>query len=477
MTFRFSRRAARPRARVLLLSLSVLIGGVAPGANAQSPATVVAATDKTGSAGVATAPPSSPAPPRPAVALYFDPFQGASSDDLVRRALTSNGELVAARLDIERARARLRQASLRPNPTLDFEQTTGLLTGPAGESETSVGVSVPLEVGGQRRRRVALARVELEAAEAETADRERRLAGEVRALYAEALAALRELEITEELTDVDTKTVVIVQARVNEGESAPLELNLMRVEVERLRSRRALVEGRLQATLLRLKALAGVPPSEALRLREEITRPALRQPPGSVEAAVEIALRTRPDIRLAQLTEEVAEAGLRLARAQGRPDVTASARYTVSRGAFDDTPVGVLTDKDRLFTFGVSVGLPVFNKNQGAKAEAAASIAQARARREFLETVVRSEVASAYARYEAASKALVAYQQGVIQRSQENVRVMRAAYEIGAFSVTELLAEQRRLIDSQREYTEALTEQYRALADLQAAVGSPLEQK
>src|SRR5687768_11093772 len=49
---------------------------------------------------------------------YFDPAQGSSSDDLVRRALTSNGELVAVRLEIERARARLRQAGLRPNPTL-----------------------------------------------------------------------------------------------------------------------------------------------------------------------------------------------------------------------------------------------------------------------------------------------------------------------------------------------------------------------
>lgn len=37
--------------------------------------------------------------------------------------------------------------------------------------------------------------------------------------------------------------------------------------------------------------------------------------------------------------------------------------------------------------------------------------------------------------------------------------------------MTELLAEQRRLIDAQREYTEALTEQYRAMADLQAALG------
>ncbi len=456
------------------LAVALLVFG--PAALAQSDSGALGAVASTATPARTPVPGVTP-PAGSAVRLYYDPVQGASSTDLVRRALRSNGELAAARLDIERARARLRQAGLRPNPTLDFEQTTGRLTGSAGERETSVGVSVPLELGGQRRRRVEMARVELEAAEAEFADRERRLAAEVLGLYAEALSSLRELEITEGLTDLDLKTVVVVQARVNEGESAPIELNLLRAEVERLRSRRALTEGRLQATLLRLKLLAGVPPAEPLRLREELARPALRQPPGSLEASVEVALRTRPDVRLARLTEEAAEAGLRLARAQSSPEVTAFTRYTVSRGAFDDTPVGTLRDKDRLLTFGVSVGLPVFNKNQGAKAEAATAIAQARARREFLEAVVRSEVASAYARFEAASKALLTYEQGVIQRSQDNVRVMRAAYELGQFSVTELLAEQRRLVDSQRDFTEALTEQYRALADLQSAVGASVNQE
>jgi outer membrane protein, heavy metal efflux system len=479
VTLTYSRRAVRALARVLLLSLPVLLNGAALTATAQSPTPAVAAAERPAAVkdDGAGSPPASPAPPSPTVALYYDPVQGASSSDLVRRAFQSNREIAAARLDITRARARLTQAGLRPNPTLDFEQTTGRLTGSAGESETSVGVAVPLELGGQRRRRVELARAELEAVESEVADRERRLAVEVRALYAEALSALRELEITENLNNLDVQTTRVVQARVDEGESAPIELSLLRVEVDRLRSRRALVEGRLRASLVRLKGLVGIPAEEPLRLGEDLDAPVLQRPPASLEAAVEVALRNRPDLKLARLNEEVAQAGLRLARAQGSPEVTAFSRYTVSRGVFDDTPVGVLRDKDRLLTFGVSVGLPVFNKNQGAKAEAAAAISQATARREFLEAVVRSEVQSAYARYEAARAALATFEQGVIRRSQENVRVIRAAYELGHFSVTDYLNEQRRLVDSQRDFTEALSEQYRALADLQAAVGAPSDQK
>ncbi|HEX7773461.1 MAG TPA: TolC family protein [Pyrinomonadaceae bacterium] len=411
---------------------------------------------------------------KPAIAHYFDPVQGLSSVDLVRRALASNGELAAARLEIERARGRLRQAGLRPNPTLEIEQTTGRFTGSADERETSVGVAMPIELGSKRKRRVELAQAELEAVEAEVADRERRLTLEVMTVYAEALSALRELETTESINEVDLQTTRFVQARVNEGESAPLELNLLRTEVDRLRSRRALVEGRLTTTLLKLKALAGISDAAPLRLREDLATVRQLAFTQSVDAALAIALRSRPDLRLARLNEAVAEAGLNLARASASPDLTAFTRYTVSRSAFENTPVGVLRDRDKTLTFGVSVGIPIFNRNQGNKAEAAALISQARTRREFLEQIIRSEVQSAYARYEAARSAAATFEQGVIGRSTENIRVIRAAYELGQLQITDLLSEQRRLLDSQREYTETLTEQYRALADLQAALGGPL---
>ena len=447
--------------------------GVVPLAPAQTQNPSIAANNNVGPIEV-----ESPSPPvSSTLSLYYDPLQGTSSNDLVRRALASNGELAATRIGIERSRARLRQAGLRPNPTLDFEQTTGRFTGAAGETERSIGVALPIELGNKRRRRIELAQAELEASEAEVADRERTLSAEVRANYAEALAALRELEITENLNNLDRQTTRFVQARVNEGETAPIELNLLMVEVNRLRSRRALVEGRLKAGLIRLKSLVGISPGEALRLREDLATPVLPAPPASMEAAVDIALRSRPDLRLARLNEEVAQAGLKLARSEGVPNVTAFSKYTVGQAVFDDTPVGVLVDRDKLLTFGVSIDIPVFNRNQGAKAEFAAAISQAKTRREFLESIVRSEVQSAYARYEAARDAVSTFEQGVIARSNENIRVIRSAYELGQFSITELLTEQRRLVDSQRDFTEALTEQYRSLADLQAALGLPINKQ
>lgn len=480
MVIKLNQRVMYIIARVGALAFSTLLGGVWLPINGQSAseASVVALSAREAKpAAVEPMSDTATAPISPTLALYFDPLQGTSSNELVRRALASNGEIAAARLDIERARARLRQAGLRPNPTIDFEQTTGRLTGSPGERATSIGFALPIELGGKRQRRVDLAQAELEASEAEIANRERQLASEIRAVYAEALASLRELEITENLNNIDLQTTRFVQARVNEGESAPIELNLLRVEVDRLRSRRALVEGRLRASLIRLKSFAHIPAGETLRLREDLATPALPAPPASLDAAVEIALRTRPDLKLARLTQEVAQAGLRLARAESTPDVTAFTRYSFDRSLTDlPEPLVPVPDKSRQLSFGVSVGIPVFNRNQGAKAEAALAISQAQRRREFLEAVVRSEVQSAYERYEAARAALSIFEQGVITRSEENIKAIRAAYQLGEYRITDLLAEQRRLVDSQREFTEALAEQYRALADLQQAMGTPVSQ-
>lgn len=83
---------------------------------------------------------------------YADPVQGVSSLDLVRRALDSNRGLAAVRLDVDRARPRIRQPGLGPNPTLDFEHTSGRLAGSLGERETTVGFVLPLEVETARLR-------------------------------------------------------------------------------------------------------------------------------------------------------------------------------------------------------------------------------------------------------------------------------------------------------------------------------------
>ena len=402
---------------------------------------------------------------------YYHAQDGVSINELIKRALESNQELAAARLEIEKAKARLIQAKLRPNPTLEFEQESGRLVGNGGDGSFTVGASLPVEIYGRRDARINFAQIEIEASEAEVRNRERILAADILTKYAEALGALRELDALERVLELDLQTTRFVQIRVNEGETPPLELNLLLAEVERLRARRQLTEGRLQSSLTGLKLQAGIPFDEGLRLREQIDAAILTALPQTPEAAVEIALKTRPDILLTRIDEQVATAGLRLVRAQSRPDLTAYTRYSQGRSVID-TSIGNFPQRDRSLTFGVAVGLPLFNKNQGALTEAEISIRQTQARREFAERIVRSEILSAYQRFEAASRAVLTLQNAAIPRITENVETFRRVYEIGEIKITDLIAEQRRLLDANRDLTVALTEKYRAQADLIIALGA-----
>lgn len=403
---------------------------------------------------------------------YYDRQSGISINQLIEQALRSNQDLAAARLEIDRAQARLDQARLRPNPTLEFEQSSGAIIGSPGGGQFTVGASLPLEIYGRRSARIDQAQVGIDASRAEVRNRERVLAASVLTNYAEALGALRELEAIERLLELDLQTTKFVQIRVNEGDTAPLELNLLRAEVERLRARRQLAEGKLQSAYTQIKLLAGIPFEDSLRLGEQLETAILPVLPATPEAATSIAINTRPDIRLAQIEEQVATAGLRLIRATSRPDLTVYSRYTQGRLGFDNSIESRYPSRNSSLTFGFAVALPVFNKNQGAKAEAEIAVRQAQARREYAERVVRGEIFAAYQRYEAARRAVSTLESAALPRSNENVETFRRVYELGELKITDLIAEQRRLLDTTRDLTEALTERYRAQIDLSIALGA-----
>ncbi len=405
---------------------------------------------------------------------YFDGQSGISLEDLIKKAWENNGELKIARLEVEKSQARLRQASVRPNPTLDVEQKTGQFTGSKGDNELTVGVSVPLEIYGQRGNRVNLVKAEITLKEAEVTARKRLLANDVLRNYIDALAALRELKTLEDILELDTETIRFVQIRVNEGDTAPLELNLLITEAERLRSRRILTEGRLQSAISTLKFYAGIEYNQQLKLREEIDSAELPITPTSIETAVDVALKNRPEIQLGELEKQLAINGLRLIRSQSKPDISAFTRYSNGKSIVD-SPRGAFDQRDKLLTFGVSIGLPIFNRNEGAKAEAEIAIRQSEERQKFTEQVIKNEVITSFQRLQAAKSALLKLETLVLPRSKQNLEVFKQVYAIGELKITDLIAEQRRLLDANRDLTETLTERYRANADLLIALGHSFE--
>jgi cobalt-zinc-cadmium efflux system outer membrane protein len=410
------------------------------------------------------------------VGLYFDPANGVTADEAVARALAANGELLAMRKEVESARALVKQAAYRANPRLDV---WGAKAVNMPDGELMVEGMLPLELGGRRAARVRVAEREVGVREAALADRERVVAAEVRAKFGEALAEVLKLGVTEELLNNSQRGYRLVVARVLEGRTAPLEQNQVLVEVNRLRSMRETGRGRAEVALLELRNLMGAEPSEPLRLRGDFD--GLIDPLPPLAEATARALDARADILAARASESLAESRIAEARAGGRADAEVRAGYQRMRtgtmlegvdGTGRPAPFEGASTANSV-TFGVSVVLPVRDKNLGAIEAASADLEAAKRRREFLELTVRREVAAAYAAYEAAARASEIYRVGVRGQADQNLTIIRKTYELGSKTLLDYIAEQRRYIELENDYVESVLQTYLARVRVASASAAP----
>jgi cobalt-zinc-cadmium efflux system outer membrane protein len=415
---------------------------------------------------------------QPPISNYFDAANGTRVEQLVQTALARNAELLAARQRITEAQGLLRQSGFRTNPSIDASVGNGRVLGSAGEREISLGYNHVFELGGKRERRVEVSEIGVQLAQFEVADRERLLRAELQSGYAEALAAVRSLEIVDQQLQLNQETFRVTGARVQQGEAPPLDQSLIQVEVGRLQSDRILFENQLQRAIFALKPLAGINIDEPLRLTGDLrVQPIL----ASQSEALAKALSERPDLQAVRIEEKLRDAETRSTRAEAVPNLIASGRYTHTNSAFDQlglTTSGATTplrDADNILTGGISIILPFRNRNQGLIQAAIARTDAAKLRRRFVEQVITQEVRSAYSRYEATQRALTVFDQSVLNKSADNVRIIQAAFNAGELRLFDVINEQRRLTDTQRAYTDVLRQYYIAVVELERAVGAPLQ--
>ena len=409
----------------------------------------------------------------PVAKQYVDPVNGLSLDQAVARALEQEPSLRAARSEIDVARGMRLQASLRPNPSVSFERREE----PAGtDNQTMVAVEWPLDLF-RRSRRVAVAEGEVAATELAVTDQERLLATDVRMHYGDVVGALRDLAVLDELVATTRRQHQLLRSRVEEGATPPLERDLLDVELRRLESDRLLQAGRTEAALFELKRLLGMTAEASLAVRDTLEDVVRREssaaaPPSDSSAMLD----QRADVREAAARVEVADAKIERAQAEGRFDVSLFANYMRMDAGFPQrgfTPDGGLERIRGVFHYvsaGAMITVPVLNRNQGEVAAARAEHAGAEAAYEAARLAADAERAAARARDERARQAVRAYT-GAQTLARQNLTVVGQSYELGRVTVFDVLAEQRRYLDVERAYTEALRAAYEARTALNRALG------
>ena len=399
---------------------------------------------------------------------------GLTVERLIELGGSRRADLMAARQRLSIAEGKLVQTGFRPNPTLDSEYGSPRFLGGDAERDISVGITQVFELGGKRSRRVAVAELELQQVRAEVLGLERQLAVEIRAGYTNALAAARQLDILEKLIAADVELVRATEARLKEGDVAPLDVNLVKVEADRLRIQAIQAKSELETELLQLKTLIGADISESIQLMPQPERPPRLEL--GLSELTEIAMTQRTDLQAAKIAERVGNARINLAKANAIPNIAGSVKYSNKNQIFDFPAAfgGNLNKRDNELTFGISIELPFFNRNQGEIVSATGEKVQAQRQREFLEETIKRDVAVAYRKYRAAAEQLVLFSTQILPRAEENLKSVRSAYGFGEFSIFEVVNEQRRLTENVTGYNQALRDYYAALAELEAALGATI---
>ena len=394
-----------------------------------------------------------------------------SLPQVIEHALHHNGDLNAFREEKGIRDAGKTRAGLLPNPTLELEGGTGALTGSSAEDSLSFGVSQEFILSGKREKRLTLAERELEMYRWQLADRERLLHDEVKAGFYDLSLAEKRLALADSFIVLNRHLLDVTKERLAAGDIPELEMNLVKVELARSEGTRIVAAKVLFQSQARLWTLMGIEGGESPAIAGTIEAEAAMTK--SLVELKQLAQGKRPDLKALEAEINRGESDIRLARAEGVPDITAGLSFRRDTTTME---IGGMEGKDTAYTIGVklSLPLPLFDRNQ-------AGIQEARARRNSTESrlaaagkTVEREVETAYASFLNADKVLSLYRSDIIPQLEENLNLTREAYRIGEVGILTVIEEQKKFFEVNDGYLTSLHDRQTALLKLETAAATDL---
>ncbi len=368
------------------------------------------------------------------------------------------------------------------NPVLEAQVSRGGKTlGSGTDGSVEIGLSQEVELWGKRGARQNVANSRTRTALAELAAKLQEIESEVRGRFQRSLFIQQRLEILTELGELDRRVVASTQARVRDGSITPLtgrltDLDFLRIDTQLRRGR-----SDYRQALVALGLAIGQPLPESARLIGVIDADSLRVPEDSVVAAA-VRIRLQGGVLLGRLDERRAD--LRLANREGRPNITLGAGLSVERQSFagddfsgDPAVVGGITGAkatDRIWRARVSVPLPLWQRNQVARARATAEVSRGKVEYEGFVSRLRLEALAATRRFEDATDLYRTYLEHST-RVRQDLAMVRDAYADGRIPLDSYLTQKGRLVDTLLAQLDAADSYWEARGALETAVGLALD--
>lgn len=399
------------------------------------------------------------------------PPDGFTLDMAIDYLIRENLDLRAKSFEIPQADADILTASLRANPIfyadaqlIPFSQYTK--DRPGGQTQYDVNISYPIDASGKRRARTVVARRAKKVLEALYQDAVRLTIDNVGIAYVDVLAARetvryaeasvrglsRILAITEKLQVKDTAT------------SADVE----RIRVDRLAAEVGLTdaEEKLYAAKRTLATILNLPEDrgESLDLLGSIRDRGEVPPPR--DDLVRMALAYRPDLNSFRLGILRAEGDVKLAYANRYADVYVLAQpYTFQNNA----PQGLKSPTS--WAIGMTVPLPVYNRNQGNIARAKLNVTQTQVELAARQRQIETEVRLADREYGVTRAAVERLEKELLPSAKQVLDVTERLFISGEVNIVVFLTAQRDYNDRVKQYRDTLVRHRRSMLILNTTVG------
>lgn len=378
------------------------------------------------------------------------PLTLASALALSTRA---NPQLSSARHELEAIEGTVMQASLRPNPVLGV----GIEDTRRDTRETTVQISQPIELGGKLRRRVDAAERGRDAATADLRARQADITAGVALAFNDVLTAQERVRLAQEALDVAARVTTTVAKRVQAGKVSPVDQTRARVAEANVRLEALKVNGELANARKALAAFWGN------------TLPSFISAAGNPEVLPELpewntlisSLAQAPSVSRARTEIERRQALLRLEQSRRTPDLT------VTIGMKRSAELGL-----NQAVFGVSVPLPLFDRNQGNVLEALRRTDKASDDLVSVQMETHQELAQAYQELSTARNEAKSLSGDILPDAQSAYDAAVKGFDFGKFAYFDVLDAQRTLIQAKSQYIKALSDARRAAANIDRVVGA-----
>lgn len=376
-----------------------------------------------------------------AAIVFLAMAQGAGAqtltlDSALQTAFANNPDLAAAQWEVGIAEGGRQQAGLIPNPVAswDAEDTR------RNTRTTTVKLSQTLELGGKRGARIDVATRAQDAAALTLEQRRNVLRADVIDGYYGALRAQERLDLAQRSLALAERGLVVANGRVTAGKSSPVEATRAQVQLSEIRLEFNRAQMGLTDAYRRLAASTGnaTPDFQAVATQPQST------PPLPPTAQLLARLEHTTELRLAELQILQNEASVGLEKAQRIPDLD------VSIGSQYDASV-----RERVNLVGVSMPIPLFNRNQGNVLSATRRADQARDLRNATELRLRTETRQALDLWQTANTEVRAFNQQILPAAQSAVDSATRGFEMGKFNFLDVLDAQRTLIAARTQYLTA----------------------